>query len=210
MNDYQVLIDDIECVVQSATSTEITCLTGERLGAFELDPQLSIYVNGEGYVATQGHVFRYVSLWSSDSTWGGLFAPIEGESVAVPKGTNLLVDVQNPPVLNLIVVDGGSLIFPSNDDENYEATFDAHYIFLNNGALMEVGTEAEPYNSKLTITMHGQRFDPYIPKFGNKCIGVFYSTLDMHGKPRDVTWTSLLSTAEAGASSITLMEDVDW
>ena len=97
VSDYQVLIDDIECVVQSATSTEITCLTGQRLGAFELDPQLSIYVNGEGYVATQGHLFRYVSLWSSDSTWGGLFAPIEGESVAVPKGTNLLVDVQYPP-----------------------------------------------------------------------------------------------------------------
>ena len=75
---------------------------------------------------------------------------------------------------------------------------------------MEVGTEAEPYTSKLTITMHGARFDPYIAKFGNKCIGVHYSTLDIHGKPRDVTWTSLLETAPAGASSITLMEDVDW
>jgi hypothetical protein len=131
-SDYTILIDEIECDIQSASTTEVTCLTRERLGAFELDPQLSIYVTGEGYVATQGHVFRYVSLWSSDSTWGGLFAPIEGESVAVPKGTNLLVDVQNPPVLNLIVVDGGSLIFPSNDDEDYEATFDANYIFLNN------------------------------------------------------------------------------
>ena len=75
---------------------------------------------------------------------------------------------------------------------------------------MEVGTEDEPYNSKLTITMHGARFDPYIPKFGNKCIGVFNSTLDMHGKVRDVTWTSLAETAYAGSDSITLMEDVDW
>ena len=66
---------------------------------------------------------------------------------------------------------------------------------------MEVGTEDEPYNSKLTITMHGARFDPYIPKFGNKCIGVFNSTLDMHGKVRDVTWTSLAETAYAGSDS---------
>lgn len=77
-SDYTILIDDIECDIESATATQITCTTGARLGAFELDPQLSIYVSGEGYVATQGHVYRYVSLWSSDSTWGGLFAPTEG------------------------------------------------------------------------------------------------------------------------------------
>jgi hypothetical protein len=113
-------------------------------------------------------------------------------------------------VLNLVVVDGGSLLFPSNDDPTYEATFDAHYIFLNNRAYMEVGTEAEPYQSKLTITMHGARYDPYIPKYGNKCIGVFNSTLDIHGVKRTPTWTSLASTAAKHATTITVMEDVDW
>jgi cell migration-inducing and hyaluronan-binding protein len=58
--------------------------------------------------------------------------------------------------------------------------------------------------------MYGERYDPYIPKFGNKCIGVHNSTLDMHGVERDVTWTSLATTAEVGDSSITLMVDVDW
>ena len=126
------------------------------------------------------------------------------------KGTNLLVDV-NPPVLNLVVIDGGSLIFPSNDDdESYEATFDAHYIFLNDGAVMEVGTREEPYRSKLTISMHGARYDPYIPKFGNKCIAVHHSFLDMHGIPRSVTWTSLETTAAVGDTSITLQEAPDW
>jgi hypothetical protein len=173
----------------------LRCKTGARSGKYELDPQLSIYIEGEGYVATQGHVYRYASLWSDPTTWGGLYAPIEGESVAINKGTNLLVDEKNPPKLNLVVVDGGSLIFPSNADPAYEATFDAHYIFLNNRAYMEVGTEAEPYQSKLTITMHGARYDPYIPKFGNKCIGVFNSTLDIHGVKRTPTWTSLASTA---------------
>jgi hypothetical protein len=46
-------------------------------------------------------------------------------------------------VLNLVIVEGGSLIFPSVDNnEDHFRTFDAHYIFLNDGALMEVGTEA--------------------------------------------------------------------
>ena len=110
----------------------------------------------------------------------------------------------------MIILDGGSLIFPSDPDSNHQRTFDAHYIFLNNHAYMEIGTEDEPYTSKMTLTMHGERYDPYIPKFGNKCIGVRYSTLDIHGVPRDKTWTSLDSTAEVGATSITLIEDVDW
>ena len=208
---YSISIDGIACTPTAATATSVTCTTGPRTGAFTLDPHLEIFIQDVGLVANQGHEFRYVSLWSSPTTWGGLSFPIDGESIRVDKGLNLLVDIKHSPVLNLIIVQGGSLIFPSHDDDHdYEQTFDAHYIFLNDGALMEVGTEDEPYMSKLTITMHGERFDPYIPKFGNKCIGVRFSTIDIHGEPRDVTWTELDSTAEAGATTITLLEDVDW
>ena len=122
----------------------------------------------------------------------------------------MLVDIDHSPLLKLVVVDGGSLIFPSDSNQAHERTFDAHYIFLNNNALMEVGTEDEPYSSKLTITMHGNKNDPYIPKFGNKCIGVRFSTLDIHGTERDITWTSLETTALAGSETITLREAVDW
>jgi hypothetical protein len=210
-NDFTILIDEIPCTVTGVIQTTITCTTGPRTGPYELDPKLSIYIEGEGYVVTQDLVYRYVSLWSSASTWGGLFAPIDGESVSVPKGTNLLVDVNPSPKLNLVIVDGGSLIFPSADhDHTIHQTFDAHYIFLNRGALMEVGTEEDYYKSKLTITMHGQRYDPYIPKFGNKCIGVTYSTLEIHGVPRTPTWTSLASTAAKDSTTLLLNADVDW
>jgi len=75
---------------------------------------------------------------------------------------------------------------------------------------MEIGTEAEPYTSKMTLTLHGSKYEPYIPKYGNKCIGVRFSTLDIHGVPRTPTWTTLESTGEVGATTITLSEDVDW
>ena len=75
---------------------------------------------------------------------------------------------------------------------------------------MEVGTEDFPYTSKITITMHGDVSSPYIPIYGNKCIGVRFGTLDMHGIERDKTWTVLDTTAEAGATQITLSESVDW
>jgi len=208
--DYSILIDDVPCTGISATSTTVTCTTGPRTGRWVDDPQLSIVITGKGSVAIQGNTFRYVSLWSSESTWGGQFPPIAGESVAITKGINLLFDLDASPVLKLIVIDGGSLIFPSHSDPAHQRTFDAHYIFLNNGALLEIGTEADVYTSKMTLTMHGQRNDPYIPKFGNKCIGVRFSTLDIHGVPRTPTWTSLQTTASVGDTSITVMEDTDW
>jgi len=74
----------------------------------------------------------------------------------------------------------------------------------------EAGTEQFPYTSKLTITMHSQIDDPYLPIYGNKVIGVRFGTIELHGKPRTKTWTQMDVTAEAGATQITLMEPVDW
>ena len=195
--DYSIMIDGIACEVTTASVDSVTCITGPRTGLYESGPTLEIYIENVGKVALQGLVYRYVSLWSASSTWGGLFAPVDGESVSVPKGLNLLVDIDVSPVLNLVIVDGGSLIFPPSDDPNHVRTFDAHYIFINNG-YMEVGTEAFPYTSKIVITMHGKKYDPYMPVYGNKCIGVRYSTLDIHGVARSHTWTSLATTASAG------------
>jgi hypothetical protein len=90
----------------------------------------------------------------------------------------------------------GSLIFPPNkDDPNYHVTFDAHYILVKGGR-MEVGTEEDRYTSKITITMWSTKFDPNLPIFGNKVIGINYGHLDMHGIERPITWTDLDVTAD--------------
>ena len=128
-------------------------------------------------------------MWSSDTTWGGEFAPMEGESLYVPPGLNLLVDIDSTPELNAVIVEG-SIIFAPNSDPNHERFFDANYIFVH-GGLMEVGTEEFPYSSKLTITLHGDIADPYIPIYGNKVIGVRFGTLNMHGAVRNKVWTLL-------------------
>lgn len=90
------------------------------------------------------------------------------ESIYVPKGLNLLVDVDKTEILNAIIVEG-SIIFAPESNSNHERYFDARYIFLRNGS-MEVGTEEFPYTSKITITMHGGLYDPYLPVYGNKVI----------------------------------------
>jgi hypothetical protein len=203
---YTITMDGIDCPVSAATSTSVTCTSGKRPGLPEA--MLEIYIDGQGLVSTNELLFRYVSVWSSDTTWGGEFAPMEGESIYIPTGLNLLVDVDSAPHLKAVIVEG-SLIFAPDDDETHERYFDADYIFVN-GGYMEVGTEEFPYTSKITITMHGLISDPYLPIYGNKVIGVRYGTLDMHGPVRTPTWTLLEYTSEPGDTVITLTEEVDW
>jgi hypothetical protein len=167
-----------------------------------------IKISGKGYVATQGLIFRYVNYWSEPLTWGGEFAPIEGDMVYIPKGLTLLVDVDSTPKLSAVVVEGG-LVFPPNANPNHVRTFDAKYVMVRGGVL-EAGTEQFPYSSKLIITMWSNKYDPELPIFGNKVIAMYNGVLDLHGVPRNPTWTSLDVTANINDNKITLCRDVDW
>lgn len=79
---------------------------------------------------------------------------------------------------------------------------------INNGT-MEIGTEKHPYQSKLNITMYGDKYDPPMPIFGKKSLGVMNGVLDIHGKER-ISWTELDSTVMPGESQLTLVEEVNW
>lgn len=53
-----------------------------------------------------------MNAWSDKTTWGGDFAPTEMETVYVPAGLNLLVDVEKTGLLNLILVEGSIIFTP--------------------------------------------------------------------------------------------------
>jgi hypothetical protein len=130
--DYLITLDNIVCPVDSATSTSVTCTTAKRPG---LPPfSQTIYIKGQGYVSNQGVKFTYVNVWSHTETWGGEFAPVDGESIYVPKGLNLLVDIKTSPILNLVIVEG-EIIFAPEVDPKHKRTFDCHYIFMNKGKM---------------------------------------------------------------------------
>lgn len=121
---------------------------------------------------------------------------MEGDTLYIPAGLHLLVDVDSTPLLDAVLVEG-SLIFPPDDDPNHVRTFDARYVMVKGGYL-EIGTEKFPYSSKLIITMHGDIHSPEIPIYGNKVIAIRHGILEMHGVPRTPTWTELDSTALPG------------
>jgi len=93
---------------------------------------------------------------------------------------NVICDEDVVGVLRAVVVEG-SLSFKPNANPNHLAKFDAYYIFVHDGGVLQIGTEEAPYTSKIIITMHGDRLTPKIPTFGNKGIGVHEGTLDIHG-----------------------------
>lgn len=141
--DVKVVIDGINCPVTESSATSIKCTTGSRPGLKK--STLSIEIAGKGAVSTKDRLFTYVNLWSEETTWGGEFAPIDGDSVYLPAGLNLLVDVDNSAQLKAVIVEG-QLIFAPEADPLHERFFDAMYIFVRNGS-MEVGTEENPYTS---------------------------------------------------------------
>ena len=69
--------------------------------------------------------------------------------------------------------------------------------------------------TNVQILFNGQKSDleyklpSGIDSIGYKAIGV-YGGLDMHGKPRNVSWTTLKTTASIGQNTIVLMKAVDW
>lgn len=208
-----MLIDDKVCSIISQSDTEIQCETAPRPWTGE-EPTFNIFIDGKGFVATQGLLYRYVQLWSDYATWGGDIPPQEGEAVTIGTGRHLLVDVDSTPVLSFIVVEGSLIFAPNENDEDHVRNFDAYYIMVN-GGYVEMGTEDFPYTSNLIITMHGNVRDPYLPTYGNKVLAVRYGTLEMHGRPRLTTWSTLESTVEPSDTSITLHYDesgteLDW
>lgn len=121
--------------------------------------------------------FLYVDKWSDEETWGGEAPPREGDTVYVEKGKTLLVDI-SPPVLYTVIVEG-KIIFADVRDIH----FDAHY-FLIIGGEFEAGTEEDPFEHNLKITMHGDYYDKHLPMFGNKGIGCLNCKFNMHGQKR--------------------------
>lgn len=193
-----VTIDDINCVVSTVTDTSITCVTGPR--EFYVTASLEIMITGKGLVATKGLVYLYADLWSADTTWGGEVPPRDGESVVIPAGKNIILDMPTG-LLELIYIEGTLIV-----DDIPGITINSHYIFIHGGTL-QIGTEDVPFENEITVTIHGNRQSPALPMYGNKVIAVRGGVLDIHGKFKS-SWTVLDSTVTPGSSSLTLNSDV--
>lgn len=60
---------------------------------------------------------------------------MEGESIHIPTGLNLYMDIDSTPQLNLLIVEGELILAPNETDSTHHRTFDAHYILVSGGRM---------------------------------------------------------------------------
>ncbi|KAI2652983.1 Fibrocystin-L [Labeo rohita] len=177
VNEISVTIAGSVCDVQSTSETQIICDNAS---------------------------FFYIDVWSSPYTWGGLSPPEEGMFAVITAGQTILLDTSTP-VLKMLLIQGGRLIFDEADIE-----LQAENILITDGGALQIGTEQAPFQHKAIITLHGHLRSTELPVYGTKTLAVREGVLDLHGIPVPITWTRLSQTAQSGSKTLTLMDAVTW
>jgi hypothetical protein len=139
--------------------------------------------------------------WSDAATWPNKKVPAAGEKVEIASGKEVILDV-SPPALGGITING-KLTFA--DNANVELS--TEWIMVHGE--LAIGTEAKPYTRKATITLTDNVKDEQLMGMGDRGIMLSGGTLNLHGD-RTNTWTKLSATANAGATSIQVLNAAQW
>uniref|UniRef100_G3NDK3 PKHD1 like 1 n=1 Tax=Gasterosteus aculeatus aculeatus TaxID=481459 RepID=G3NDK3_GASAC len=202
INEVNVTIAGSVCDVQSTNSTHVICVTNSQRQSQEAKVRLGIA--DRGIAKMDNADFFYVDVWSSRFTWGGLSPPEKGLFAVISKGQTILLDTSTP-VLKMLLIQGGTLVFDEADIE-----LQAENILITDGGRLQIGQEGAPFQHKAIITLHGNLRSPEIPVYGTKTLAVREGVLDLHGIPVPVPWTHLAQTATSGSDTLTLMKAVTW
>jgi cell migration-inducing and hyaluronan-binding protein len=139
--------------------------------------------------------------WSNPATWPNKKLPVAGAKVEIPAGKEVILDV-SPPALGGITV-MGKLTFADKSDLELSTEW-----IMVHGEL-QVGTEANPYQHRATITLTNNVKDEQLMGMGDRGIMLSGGTLNLHGN-RTNTWTKLAKTADAGSTSIEVLNATQW
>ena len=141
------------------------------------------------------------TLWSDPATWPDRQVPRAGDEVTIESGKDVVLDVSSPPLHGLTVK--GKLSF--SDKADVELTTEWVMLFGE----LEIGTEAQPHTHKATITLTDNVPNEEMAGMGDRGIMVLGGTLNLHGD-RTNSWSKLAKTAEAGSSSIQVLDAKGW
>jgi hypothetical protein len=139
--------------------------------------------------------------WSDRATWPDRKVPVAGAKVEIPSGKEVILDVSPPALASLTI--NGKLSFADNADVELTTEW-----IMVHGEL-QIGTEAKPHTRKATITLTDNVKDEQMMGMGDRGIMLSGGTLNLHGN-RTNTWTKLAKTAEAGATSIEVLNADQW
>jgi cell migration-inducing and hyaluronan-binding protein len=151
--------------------------------------------------AAQPQASVQATRWSDPASWPNKKVPRAGDKVEIATGKEVILDV-SPPALGGITV-MGKLSFADKSDLELSTEW-----IMVHGEL-EIGTEAKPFTHKATITLTDNVKDEQLMGMGDRGIMLSGGTLNLHGT-RTNTWTKLAKTAEAGSTSIEVLNAAQW
>ncbi|EFJ47178.1 hypothetical protein VOLCADRAFT_92358 [Volvox carteri f. nagariensis] len=200
-----VSIGDVACQsVVVVNSTAITCTTGKPPNSILRVPlPVTVLQQGRGYARSSAQ-YQYIDVWSRNSTWGGGPLPGYEDSVVIPAGVTVLLDI-SPPKLYVIVLEG-NLVF---DDTKDYINLQAHYIIVKGGNFT-IGSAEKPYPGRANITMHGAPNSRDLPMYGAKALAVRQGVVTFFGQPKIPHYTKLNRTADPGDTSIVVNGAINW
>lgn len=168
----------------------------------------AILVSGKDVVCGAGADFKFdektqrimatPELWSNPATWGGQ-VPGDNADVVIPANKTVILDVSTARLKTLKVL--GELTFDRRD-----VNITAKWIMIY-GAL-RIGTQAEPFQNKATITLIGNDRNEDVV-VGGMSLGTKFlaampgGRIEMFGQVK-TSWTRINATAVAGANQIIL------
>src|ERR1700722_5144250 len=144
--------------------------------------------------------------WSDPATWPDKKVPTKDDLVTIGMDMDVVLDV-TPPALHGLTING-KLSFADNKD--LELT--TEWIMVHGE--LEIGTETKPHTRNATITLTDNvKGEDFGGLGGNdrsdRGIMLMGGTLNLHGD-RTNSWTKLSSTANAGATSIQVLNAAGW
>ena len=140
-----------------------------------------------------------LTLWSDPATWGGV-PPELGDSVRVPAGLELILDVTPRPLSELIVE--GQLTM---GDQPVRMGVD----HISVTGVLQLGTEGDPCTQPVGIVLSNRFHGPSATNA--RLLEVLPGgVLDVHGKPQSTSWLHLAGNVPAGATRIDVESSVDW
>jgi cell migration-inducing and hyaluronan-binding protein len=140
--------------------------------------------------------------WSDPNTWPNRKVPVAGDKVIIARDKNVVLDV-SPPALGGLSIDG-KLSF--SNDADLELT--TEWIMLHGE--LAIGSEAAPHTRNATITFTDNTpGEDVMAGMGDRGIMISGGTLNLHGN-RTNAWTKLAETAEAGSTSIEVLNADQW
>lgn len=152
-----------------------------------------------------------IYYWSDPTVWPENRIPEEGDEVEILPGWNMIIDVEETPLLALLTING-RLTFSANETGPAHIHIHSYGVFVYAGELI-IGTEEEPYPHKATITLYGDpsALDVQLSgavEAGNKVL-INTGYVSMVAPTRDMM-TRLRQTAKKGDREIFVYPGLDW